>query len=97
MDKQPANPASWTWMCPVCRHKMTDEESKGYQGCPTGLHVAKHIHISEYVATLRKGIAVSQSGWGGVLRGGEIVDRREHPEAVPIAKNRMFGVPEPNK
>ena len=39
---------------------------------------------------------ISQSGWGGILSNGNIVDRREHPNAIPIAKNSMFGVPEPN-
>lgn len=50
----------------------------------------------EHVAQLLKGIEISQSGWGGMLPGGQIVDRREYPEAIPIVKNSMFGVPEPN-
>lgn len=41
--------------------------------------------------------AISKSGYGGVLPNGNIVDRRNHPEATPIAKNSMFGVPEPIK
>lgn len=44
---------------------------------------------------LMKGIEISKSGYGGVLPNGQIVDRREHPEAVPIQENRMFGVPKP--
>lgn len=51
---------------------------------------------AEHRAGLMKALEVSKSGWGGILSTGEIVDRREHPEAIPIAKNSMFGVPEPN-
>jgi len=51
---------------------------------------------AEHRAALLKGIEVSKSGWGGILPNGNIVDRREHPNAIPIAKNSMFGVPEPN-
>lgn len=38
---------------------------------------------------------ISISGYGGVNRAGNIVDRRKFPDAVPIAKNSMFGIPEP--
>jgi hypothetical protein len=30
------------WQCMVCGHRMTEEESKGYRGCPTGVHAVKH-------------------------------------------------------
>lgn len=36
-----------------------------------------------------------QTGYGGVLPSGEIVDRREHPEASPIPSNPSMGVPAP--
>ncbi len=36
-----------------------------------------------------------RSGYAGVLPNGNIVDRREHPNAVPMAANSMMGVPEP--
>ena len=36
---------------------------------------------------------ISQSGYAGVLSTGKIVDRRERPEAIPMQKNKMFGVP----
>lgn len=39
--------------------------------------------------------ALVQEGYAGTLQGGLIVDRREHPEAVPMQKNAMLGVPEP--
>jgi hypothetical protein len=35
------------------------------------------------------------SGYAGVLPDGKIVDRREHPSAVPIQKNTMLNVPAP--
>jgi len=44
---------------------------------------------------LQEGLRISKSGYGGILSTGNIVDRREHPEAIPIAKNSMFGVPGP--
>lgn len=30
------------WQCPTCKHVMTEDESKGYRGCPTGLHTVRH-------------------------------------------------------
>ncbi len=36
-----------------------------------------------------------KSGFAGVLPTGRIVDRRAHPEAMPIQKNELLGVPEP--
>jgi hypothetical protein len=50
----------------------------------------------ECLAQLLKGLEISKSGWGGLLANGQIVDRREHPEAIPIARNSMLGIPEPN-
>lgn len=40
-------------------------------------------------------IELSKSGYGGTLRNGNIVDRRQFPEAYPIQENSMFGVPKP--
>lgn len=37
-------------------------------------------------------------GYGGVLSGtGMLVDRRQHPDAIPIQKNSMLGCPEPKQ
>jgi hypothetical protein len=44
-----------------------------------------------------KTMQISKSGYGGVLPNGNIVDRREHPEAIPIQANKMLGVPKPKK
>lgn len=47
------------------------------------------------VDALMKSQAVVAEGYGGVLGNGNIVDRREHPTAIPISKNSLLGVPEP--
>ena len=44
-----------------------------------------------------KTLEISKSGYAGVLPNGNIVDRREHPEAMPIEKNNMFEIPKPIK
>jgi len=44
---------------------------------------------------LRKIIELNKSGFAGILSNGNIVDRREHPEAIPIQENPMFGVVKP--
>jgi len=40
---------------------------------------------------------LNASGYAGCLRNGNIVDRREFPEAIPIQGNSMFGVVKPKK
>ena len=47
------------------------------------------------VDSLLEGIKISQSGYGGVLPSGQIVDRREYPTATPIQENSLFGTPKP--
>ncbi len=54
------------------------------------------MDTAEHLAELLKTVEISRSGWGGILSNGNIVDRRENPEAIPIAENSMFGVPKPN-
>lgn len=34
------------WRCPICGHTMTEAESKGYKGCPTGFHFAQHRKLT---------------------------------------------------
>ena len=46
---------------------------------------------------LLKAMKISKSGWGGMLKNGNIVDRREHPEAIPFQKNTLFGTPTPKE
>jgi hypothetical protein len=38
---------------------------------------------------------INQSGYAGVLPNGNIVDRRKHPEAIPVQKSTPLGIPEP--
>jgi hypothetical protein len=38
-------PPQKEWVCPVCGHEMTEEESKGYAGCPSGMHACQHLRI----------------------------------------------------
>lgn len=36
-----------------------------------------------------------QAGFGGITPGGQIVDRREHPEARPLPANPSLRIPTP--
>lgn len=36
-------------------------------------------------------------GYAGILPNGNIVDRRKHPEAIPVQKNELLGFGEPKK
>jgi len=49
---------------------------------------------SELVRRHELTVAAVQAGYGGVLNG-RVVDRREHPEALPIPANPHLNVPEP--
>lgn len=40
---------------------------------------------------------LNASGYAGILSTGEIVDRREHPKAIPVQENELFGVVKPKK
>ena len=40
-------------------------------------------------------ITLMKSGYGGILSNGNIVDRRDHPEAIPFQENSLFGNPKP--
>lgn len=40
---------------------------------------------------------VKKEGFAGILPGGHIVDRRIHPEAIPMQENKMLGIPKPSK
>lgn len=37
---------------------------------------------------------IIKSGYAGVMPNGNIVDRREHPNAIPLQKNSIFNTPE---
>lgn len=38
---------------------------------------------------------LNASGYAGITKLGEIVDRREHRNAVPIQENKKFGIAPP--
>ena len=47
-------------------------------------------HIDIYEVTLL--------GYAGIMPGtGAIVDRRKHPEAMPVPENRYLGIPAPKE
>lgn len=48
-------------------------------------------------AEMLKVLEAVKAGHAGTLPNGNLVDRREHPEAVPLQKNALLGVPEPAK
>jgi hypothetical protein len=39
----------------------------------------------------------NREGYAGILPNGNIVDRRIHPNAMPIPENKMMNIPKPNK
>lgn len=43
----------------------------------------------------KEAIELSKTGYAGVNTLGQIVDRRTHPNAVPMQANSMYGVPAP--
>jgi hypothetical protein len=40
---------------------------------------------------------INESGYAGMLRGGQIVDRRKHPEAIAVQENSLLGIPKPKQ
>lgn len=42
---------------------------------------------------LIEAMEINDSGYAGVMPNGNIVDRRKHPEAVPVPENKMLGIP----
>lgn len=47
------------------------------------------------IQELRRTRKLIQSGYAGINRKGNIVDRREDKSAVPIQKNSLLGAPKP--
>jgi hypothetical protein len=47
------------WECPICHHVMTEEQSKGYRGCPTGFHLAQHRPVFAGVVLMQDGESFS--------------------------------------
>lgn len=50
---------------------------------------------SKLLSELMKIRELNATGYAGILPNGNIVDRREHHEALPIHENPMFGIVKP--
>lgn len=46
---------------------------------------------------LLKSLELTKSGYAGIDKNGNKVDRRQYPDAVPLQKNTLLGIPEPKK
>jgi hypothetical protein len=44
---------------------------------------------------LIKAMEINDSGFAGVTKTGQIVDRREYPDATPVPENELLGIPKP--
>lgn len=53
------------------------------------------IHRARMLKHFARVQAFTREGFAGVLGNGNIVDRREHPSAIPIPENKLLGVPKP--
>ncbi len=51
----------------------------------------------ERLKELRASLELTKTGYAGIDRNGNKVDRREFPDAVPMQKNDMLGIPEPKE
>ncbi len=45
------------WKCPTCDHVMTEEQSKGYRGCPAGFHPVQHVQTKAGVVLMQDGMS----------------------------------------
>ncbi len=50
---------------------------------------------TEKLQKLMRQAAIAKSGWGGIDRNGNIVDRRVVADAVPIQENKLMDTPAP--
>lgn len=49
----------------------------------------------ERIKLLLETMDIIKSGYAGILPNGNIVDRRQHPEAIPCQENSLFNTPKP--
>lgn len=71
--------------------RMPNDLSHGFQKCSR----FRLSMTAEKKAIFDKIAEIVKSGYAGMLPNGNIVDRREHPNATPIQKNAMLGAPAP--
>lgn len=38
-------PKEQMWRCPTCNHVMSEDESKNYKSCPSGVHFVEHVPV----------------------------------------------------
>jgi len=59
--------------------------------------MAKKITEQARLKELLKTVDIMKSGYAGIMPNGNIVDRREHPEAIEIQENPLFNTPKPKR
>ncbi len=72
------------WQCPTCQHLMTEDESKHYIRCPTGVHPVQHVpvysplEISKECAEseIKQSEALADVIWDYLQQDPEHIDRR---------------------
>lgn len=79
-------------ICPECNA----QPGAGCRGF-SGMFHPRRAHMAEKAAKLIAGLGAVEEGFGGVLPNGNIVDRRERPEAMPLQENSLLGIPKPKK
>jgi hypothetical protein len=57
----------------------------------------KNKSKKEILKEAQKIIELNKSGYAGITATGQIVDRREFPNAIPVQENSLFGVVKPKK
>lgn len=62
---------------------------------PTSEAAAEFERNRELLIAFDKHLAVKAAGYAGVLGTGRLVDRREHPDAIPMKRNAMLDIPDP--
>lgn len=71
-----------------------DEECSKWNDKPT---FDEAFEIGLAYKELMKTKEILQSGYGGILPNGNIVDRRKFPKAIPCQENELFNTPKPKK
>lgn len=55
------------------------------------------MNDKEREKSLMKSLDLTKSGYAGIDRNGNKVDRREHPDATPMKENRAMEIPKPKQ
>lgn len=57
----------------------------------------QELRIKARLMHIRRLQEVKREGFAGVMSDGRIVDRRKHPEAIPMQENSLLGIPAPRE